>query len=198
MYEAKNFEELIGTKGFSEELLKNHFTLYQGYVKNINGLIEENSKMAESGDFESRCFSELKRRMGWEWNGMRLHELYFGNLIKSGKEQDPSSKLHKYLASEFGSIDRWRESFKRMLTMRGIGWLVIYYDKIGDKLLNVWVGEHDTGHLAGCEPILVVDAFEHAYMLDYGTKRDGYIEAIINAIDWSVCERRFANATEVK
>lgn len=192
-YEAKNFDSLIGLEGLSDGLLKNHFTLYQGYVKNINGLLDESKKVVESGFDATQSFPELRRRLGWEWNGMRLHELYFENLSKDGKEQGLSSGLHHHIASEFGSIEKWTESFKKMLMMRGIGWVVLYYDKAADKLFNVWINEHDSGHLAGCVPILVIDVFEHAYMLDYGTKRDGYIEAIMSAIDWKVCDKRFKN-----
>ncbi|OPZ23150.1 MAG: Superoxide dismutase (Fe) [bacterium ADurb.BinA186] len=194
-YKERNFDDLFGVTGLSDELLKNHFTLYQGYVKNINGLLEESQKVIESGFGTTQSFPELRRRLSWEWNGMRLHELYFDNLKKGAKAQELSSKLHQHLASEFGSIEKWRELYKRMLSFRGIGWVVLYYDKATDKLFNVWINEHDVGHLAGCEPILVIDVFEHAYMMDYGTKRDGYIEAIMNAIDWSVCEKRFDEAT---
>lgn len=193
-YESKNFENLIGISGLSDELLKNHFTLYQGYVKNINSLLDESKKVIESGFDSTQSFSELRRRLGWEWNGMRLHEYYFENLIKGGVEANLSSKLHQHIASQFGSIDKWNERFKKMLMVRGIGWVVLYYDKAADKLFNVWINEHDCGHLAGCTPILVIDIFEHAYMFDYGTKRDGYIEAIMNAIDWKICESRFDEA----
>jgi Fe-Mn family superoxide dismutase len=190
-YEPKSFDDLIGTAGLSDELLKNHFTLYQGYVKNINGLLDESKTIEDSGFNTTQAYQELRRRLGWEFDGMRLHELYFENLTKGGKEQELSSGLHGHIASEFGSIEKWTERFKKMLSLRGIGWVVLYYDKVADKLFNVWINEHDGGHLVGCEPILVVDVFEHAYMLDYGVKRDGYIEAVMNAIDWEMCEKRF-------
>ena len=62
-----------------------------------------------------------------------------------------------------------------MLAMRGIGWVILYCDKQANRLFNVWINEHDAGHFAGCQPLLVIDVFEHAYMLDYGIKRADYI-----------------------
>jgi len=75
--------------------------------------------------------------------------------------------------------------------MRGIGWAILYYDPISKKLFNVWVNEHDAGHLSGAAPLLVLDVFEHAYTLDYGIKKADYVQSFFNAIDWSVVEARF-------
>ena len=101
MYEAKNFDNILGTTGFSDQLLKNHFTLYQGYVTNTNKLLEQLSKTAPG----TPEYAELKRRFGWEFNGMRLHELYFGNMTKTPNALDKNSKLYKQLAKDFGSYE---------------------------------------------------------------------------------------------
>ena len=83
-YAAKDFSNLIGMEGFSETLLKNHFTLYQGYVTNTNKLMDTIAAMLKEGKAGTTEYSELKRRMGFEFNGMRLHEFYFGNLGGKG------------------------------------------------------------------------------------------------------------------
>ncbi|KJS00953.1 MAG: superoxide dismutase [Desulfobulbaceae bacterium BRH_c16a] len=188
-YTAKDYARLIGTPGFSEALLKNHFTLYQGYVTNTNKLLDTLDRMLKDGMAANPEFAELKRRLGWEFNGMRLHEYYFDN---SGAKAplDRNGKLGKKLAECFGSIDAWEKDFRATGAMRGIGWTILYEDSIDGRLINFWINEHDVSHPAGCMPILVMDVFEHAFMLDYGLKRADYIEAFFAGIDWKVVEGR--------
>ncbi len=190
-YSAKNYSPLIGLAGFSDTLLTNHFALYEGYVKNTNALSDKLKALAEKGEFAAPEFAEFKRRFGWEWNGMRMHELYFGNL---SKEAAPLSNgvLKENLVTAYGSIENWEKNFIGTGSMRGIGWVVLAHDAETGKLYNVWVNEHDMGHLVGTKPLLVMDVFEHAFMIDYGLKRAEYIAAFMKAIDWSVIETRFA------
>lgn len=193
-YEAKNFEHLLGIGGFSDELLRNHFALYQGYVANVNKLNDILIEMEKQGRFGAPEFAELNRRFGWEFNGMRLHEYYFGNMAKDGGKIDDESELFKKIAEEWDSYEMWEKDFKSMGAMRGIGWIALYYDKEADRLFNVWINEHDIGHLAGARLILVMDVFEHAFMPDYGLKRADYIEAFMKAIDWKTVQNRFNSA----
>ena len=188
-YTAKDFSNLIGMEGFSETLLKNHFTLYQGYVTNTNKLMDSLAAMLKEGKVGTPEYSELKRRMGFEFNGMRLHEYYFGNLGGKGV-LDKSGKLGRKLAEDFGSYEDWEKDFKGTGTMRGIGWAILYQDNITGKLFNQWINEHEVGHPAGCIPILVMDVFEHAFITDYGLKRADYIEAFFKNINWNVMESR--------
>ncbi len=186
-YTAKDFSKLIGMEGFSETLLGNHFTLYQGYVTNTNKLQELLAGKAK--DAANPEYAEIKRRFGFEFNGMRLHEYYFGNL--GGKAPlDKSGALAKKLADEFGSYEDWEKDFRATGAMRGIGWVVLYQDDVTGGLFNQWINEHEVGHLAGCKPILVMDVFEHAFMTDYGLKRADYIAAFFNNIDWGAVEAR--------
>ena len=187
-YISKDFSSLIGMQGFSETLLKNHFTLYQGYVTNTNKLTDTLTPMLKDGKTGQPEYSELKRRMGFEFNGMRLHELYFDNL--GGKSLlEKSSKFNQKVTAAFGSYEGWEADFKAVGSMRGIGWAVLYEDWNG-QLFNQWINEHETGHLAGCTPILVMDVFEHAYMIDYGLKRADYIAAFFKNINWDNVEKR--------
>ncbi len=189
-YTAKDYAGLIGMEGMSEALLKNHFTLYQGYVANTNKLLDTLGGLAEKGETATPGYAELKRRLGWEFNGMRLHELYFENLGGGGKTEEGKNPLIERLAAEFGSLGAWERDFRAAGAMRGIGWVVLYQDTQSGKLINFWVNEHDAGHPAGCTPILVMDVFEHAYMLDYGLKRAEYIDAFFKNVDWHKAERR--------
>lgn len=191
-YIAKNYESLIGLAGFSEQLLKNHFTLYQGYVNNFNKLNDILVAMEKEDKFGTPEYAELNRRLGWEFNGMRLHEYYFENLIKEPRKIDENSELYKKILEEFGAYEMWEKDFRAMGMMRGIGWVVLYYDPLAERLFNVWINEHDVGHFSGAKPILVMDVFEHAYMLDYGLKKADYIEAFVNNIAWKVAEERLS------
>ena len=188
-YEANDYSKLIGMQGFSDTLLNNHFTLYKGYVTNTNKVMDTLAAMLKDGKVGTPEYAELKRHMGWEFNGMRLHELYFGNL--GGKNAlDPAGKLGKKLAQDFGSYETWLQDFKGTGTMRGIGWTILYQDNVSGKLMNQWINEHDVGHPAGCIPILILDVFEHAFITDYGLKRADYITAFFNNINWKVVEGR--------
>ena len=188
-FTAKDYSALIGMPGFSEALLNNHFTLYQGYVKNTNALDEELIQMRKNGKGSDPAFAEMKRRFGWEFNGMRLHELYFENL-GGNQPINQDGRLAARLHQDFGSFDEWVQDFKSVGAMRGIGWAILYQEINSGRLLNFWINEHDTGHPAGCVPILVMDVFEHAFMTDYGLKRADYINAFFQNIEWTKAEER--------
>ncbi len=188
-YVPKDYTKLVGMEGFSETLLKNHFTLYQGYVTNTNKVLDTLDQIAKDGKTATPEFAELKRRLGWEFNGMRLHEYYFENLGGKGGISK-GGKAANAIASSFGSVDAWEKDFRATGAMRGIGWVVLYQDTSSNRLINFWVNEHDTAHPAGCNPLLIMDVFEHAYMLDYGLKRADYIEAFFKNINWSAVDAR--------
>ncbi|MFO0753751.1 MAG: Fe-Mn family superoxide dismutase [Thermodesulfovibrionales bacterium] len=188
-YTAKDYGKLVGMEGFSETLLKNHFTLYQGYVTNTNKVLDALSGMLQEGKTAVPEYAELKRRLGWEFDGMRLHEYYFENLGGKGGI-DRNGRLAGKMAEDFGSYDAWEKDFKATGSMRGIGWAVLYQDPTNGRLINFWINEHDVAHPAGGTPLLIMDVFEHAFMLDYGLKRPDYIEAFFRNIDWGAVEGR--------
>lgn len=188
-YAAKDYLKLIGMQGFSETLLKNHFTLYQGYVTNTNKVLDSLDQMAKEAKTGLPEFAELKRRLGWEFNGMRLHEYYFENLGgKEGIKKD--GKLAKKLADAFGSYEAWEKDFRAVGSMRGIGWAALYQDVSSGRLINFWINEHDVAHPAGGNLLLIMDVFEHAFMIDYGLKRADYIDSFFKNIDWAAAEAR--------
>ncbi len=189
-YQAKSYNHLIGMEGFSKQLLENHFTLYQGYVTNTNKLVDILAQMLKDGKTATPEYAELKRRFGWEFNGMRLHEFYFDNL--GGKEPlGNKTALHGAIEKQFGTFASWEADFKAAGSMRGIGWTLLYLDSTNGVLYNEWINEHDMGHLAGCTPIVVLDVFEHAFMIDYGLKRADYIAAFMKNINWKEAAARY-------
>lgn len=199
MYTAKNFEHLLGLTGFSDVMLTNHFTLYQGYVNNVNTLLKKMNEIREErkAGVEDRKeeSAELHRRFAWEYNGMKLHELYFENMTKEPAQLNESSDLYKALVDRFGDIETFKLNFvKNVATFRGIGWVALV--KRDETLGVIWIGEHDEGLLANSKILLIMDVWEHAYMTDYGIKRADYVTSFMNAIDWSVVEKRAQEALQ--
>jgi len=189
IYTAKDYSYLLGMEGFSNELLKMHFTLYQGYVKNTNLIMSELASLNASGSTRSYDYGAIKRRFGWEYDGMKLHEYYFDNLGGKG-DASLAPNVVSTLTKQFGSYELWKTDFISTGMMRGIGWAILCKDNKNGRLFNVWINEHDLGHLAGATILLVMDVFEHAYMPQYGLDRDKYITAFFSNIDWSVVNQR--------
>jgi len=189
-YVPKNYSNLVQMPGFNASLIQMHLKLYEGYVKNANDLLTKLRAMGDSGQGMSYEYGALKRRLGWEFDGMRLHEFYFDNLGGNGVP-DVKSPLYMAIVSQFGTFEQWKKDFIATGSMRGIGWAVLYLDPQQGRLVNVWINEHDVGHLAGGGPILIMDVFEHAYMPQFGLDRAKYIEAFFNNIEWKVVSSRF-------
>ena len=187
-YQPKNFDHLLGLTGFSDTLLNNNISLYQGFVANTNKLAARLKELRERNEMTAPEYAELKRRFGWEFNGMRLHELYFDHMSKTPRTI--SDVLKEKIAASFDNYENWGSDFKATGAMRGIGWTILAYDPAAERLFNIWINEHDSGHFAGAIPLLVLDVFEHAYLLDYGLKKADYIAAFMNAVDWNVVEKR--------
>jgi Fe-Mn family superoxide dismutase len=199
-YKARQFD-LSGLTGISDETLEMHFKLYEGYVKETNNLtsrITEFIKDANVDQEEMPAYSELTRRLGFEYNGMVLHEYYFDNLKKGGGTGDPakSSQFVKAAEETFGSYEIWKADFVGIGKMRGVGWAISYENPANGRLSNHWITLHETGNVAGFVPVLVMDVWEHAYLLDYKpAERPKYIEAFFSNIDWALVGKRLGKLT---
>jgi len=192
-YAPKSFAHLKGLKGISDGLLESHFKLYEGYVNRTNKLTETLYGMAKEGQAagSNPAYAEMTRRMGWEYNGMVLHEYYFGNLKPGGSGGAASGKLKAAIESRFGSYDIWLADFRAIATMPGVGWAIAYQNPDNGWLSNHWVSSHEEGNPAGFRPILVMDAWEHAFVPDYKpTERAKYVDAYFANIDWGAAESR--------
>jgi Fe-Mn family superoxide dismutase len=189
-YEAKTYPSQ-GFEGISQEQLEQHFKLYQGYVTNTNKLNAALAQQLAEGKEGTPEYNEQKRRFGFEYSGMRLHEYYFGNLKPQGSQLAAGSALRRQIEQDFGSYDAWQRDFKATGLMRGIGWAVLYQDPMTKRLQNFWVSDHENGHPAGFLPILVMDVWEHAFTVDFKpTEKAKYIEAFFANIDWQAAEAR--------
>jgi Fe-Mn family superoxide dismutase len=193
-YTPKQFN-LSGLHGISDETLDMHFKLYEGYVKETNRLnerIRDYLKDAKVDQEEMPAYSELTRRLGFEYNGVVLHEYYFGNMSRSGAP-DPrkDSPFFKAAQESFGSYEIWKADFVSIGKMRGVGWAICTHDPKRNRLTNHWVSLHEIGNVAGFDPVLVMDVWEHAFLLDYKpAERPKYIEAFFANIDWDVVNKR--------
>jgi superoxide dismutase, Fe-Mn family len=193
-YKAKQFD-LSGLQGISDKTLEMHFKLYEGYVKGVNDLNERIAEMLRDGRVdqdEVPAYSELTRRLGFEYNGMVLHEHYFQNLQKQGTGMPSSdSGFVKGAERTFGSYDLWKTDFVGVGKMRGVGWAICYQDPNTGMISNHWITLHETGNVSGFIPILVMDVWEHAFILDYApADRPKYIEAFFSNINWQAVESR--------
>jgi Fe-Mn family superoxide dismutase len=199
IYQPKQFD-LSGLNGISDKTLEVHFKLYEGYVKETNNLSEKIAKFLEDGKVDQEempAYSELTRRLGFEYNGMVLHEYYFDNMKKGSTTTDPDKTSAFYKAAEksFGSYDIWKADFVGIGKMRGVGWAICYQNPSNGRLSNHWITLHETGNVSGFAPLLVMDVWEHAFLLDYKpAERPKYIEAFFSNINWDSCEKRLVKS----
>lgn len=188
MYEEKKFE--IGSlKGLSDKQISEHLKLYAGYVKNTNELLEKlKTGLAQSWD--AYTLAELRRRIGFEFNGMRLHEYYFRQFEAGTVIQETALKTA--IESRWGSLEAWKSEVTSAALARGIGWVLLVRDRAANVLIIQWVGDHEIGMLAGVDVIMSLDVWEHAYTVDYApTARKDYVAAFWENLNWSVLESRF-------
>lgn len=184
--------DLSGLTGISDATLEMHFGLYEGYVKNVNLLNERLSEIRSAGKPSGAdpSYAELVRRLGFEYDGMRLHEEYFDNMTKQPGDIG-NGKLYNALGEAYGGFEEWKNDFVAVAGMRGVGWAIAYCDLTNGQITNHWINDHENGHLAGFAPIVVLDVWEHAFLKDYKpSERGKYIEAFFANIDWKRCESR--------
>jgi Fe-Mn family superoxide dismutase len=203
IYQARQFN-LSGLKGISDQTLEMHFKLYEGYVKETNKLTERINEFISDGKVDQEempAYSEITRRLGFEYNGMVLHEYYFDNLIRGGGTGDPAKTSQFVKAAEtcFGTYDVWKADFVGIGKMRGVGWAICYQNPKNGRISNHWITLHETGNVAGFDPILVMDVWEHAFLLDYKpAERPKYIEAFFANVAWNEVEKRLQKTLGVQ
>jgi len=193
-YRAKTFD-LSGLKGISDKTLETHFKLYEGYVQETNRLNQRLQEFLKDGKVDQEempAYAELTRRLGFEYNGMVLHEYYFGNLKRqAGGDPDRTSSFRQVAEESFGSYEIWKTDFSSIGKMRGVGWAICYQNPTNHLISNHWITLHEVGNVAGFTPILVMDVWEHAFMFDYKpADRPKYIEAFLANVDWSIADQR--------
>jgi len=190
-YVARTFA-IPDLKGLSKKQMEVHLSLYEGYVKHVNLIRDRIAKLKESDEDNSFLINELRRRFGFEFDGMRMHEYYFEQLEGGRQEPNDNMPLVAAATEKYGSWDGFLAHVKEVAGTRGIGWVVVYYDPSGRVLHTIFVNDHELGQLAGLPIILAVDLWEHAYMVDYvPAEKKSYVEAFLDNMNWSIPEKRF-------
>jgi Fe-Mn family superoxide dismutase len=188
-HEARNFDHLLGKlQGISDNQLKQHFTLYQGYVKKINEIEEKLGKTDNSAaNYSFNEYSELKRREPVALNGSYLHELYFENLTGGGSQ--PSDGLKKLATDSFGSWDNFIKDC-RMAGTSTPGWVLVTRSRVDNKLHNYIAYEHHLNIPVQQDIVMALDCWEHAFMIDFGIKKADYFDAFFKNCDWKMVSSR--------
>ncbi|TSC61297.1 MAG: superoxide dismutase, Fe-Mn family [Parcubacteria group bacterium Gr01-1014_107] len=193
-YEEQKFN-IPPLKGISQKNIEEHLKLYSGYVKHTNLILEKIAELGRDREANVYTIGELRRRLGFEFDGMRNHEYYFKSFERGSVALSEKSPLRKAVASEFGDFEDWLLEFKHMAATRGIGWAFVYYDRGAERLLNAWIDEQHLGHLTGLSPVLALDMWEHSYVYDYqpsGKKQ--YIEDFFENLNWETIEGNLLEA----
>jgi Fe-Mn family superoxide dismutase len=193
-YTAKTFNipELVG---ISKKNIEEHLKLYTGYVTHTNLVLSKIKELSIDAENNMGLISGLQRRFGFEYNGMRNHEVYFNSFVGGASSLAEDSKLKNAINTEWGSFDNWLTLFKAIATTRGVGWAMLYYDRKENKLINAWVDEQHLGQLQDCTLVLALDVWEHSYVADYqpsGKKQ--YIEDFFKNLNWQTIEENFTAA----
>ncbi|OHA93418.1 MAG: hypothetical protein A3H52_01825 [Candidatus Zambryskibacteria bacterium RIFCSPLOWO2_02_FULL_39_26] len=193
-FEEKKFN-IPKLKGISAKTIEEHLKLYSGYVKHTNFIEEKIAELMQDSEKNSYALGEVQRRFGFEYNGMRNHEIYFESLSGGSSEISKDSELYKSMTYLWGSFENWLNQFKTIALTRGIGWAMLYFDRKEQKLLNTWVDEQHLGQLQDCTLVLGLDMWEHSYVADYqpsGKKQ--YIEDFFTNLNWLKIEENLDNA----
>jgi superoxide dismutase, Fe-Mn family len=193
-FEEKKFN-IPKLKGISEKTIEEHLKLYSGYVKNTNLILTKIEEYAQNAEANAYILGELQRRFGFEFDGMRNHEYYFTHLEGGPLTLGVNGKLKVAIEEEWGSFDKWSNRFKSIALSRGVGWAMLYLDTRENRLLNAFVEDHQLGQLVGCQPILALDMWEHAFVADYQPSgKKSYVEDFFSNLNWQTCEQNFENA----
>ena len=180
--EAKKF--ILNNIGLSERQTDEHLKLYEGYVKKIDEIRKKVVDADKEGNATYSEIRELKLEEGFCINAIKLHEFYFEN-IGNGN----SNEVMEMIEADFGSFDYWKKEFSA-LAMSARGWVVLAYDWKDDKLHNYICDMHNQGGIWDTIPILILDMYEHAYFIDFGTDKKKYIGWFLEHINWKIVEKR--------
>ncbi len=197
----KKFEErkfnIPALKGISLKTIEEHLKLYSGYVKNANTILEKIDEMKQDSEKNAYALGEVMRRFGFEYNGIRNHEVYFTSLEDGAKALVSDSNLKKQIEKDFDSFELWLAGFQALALTRGVGWAMLYYDRIEGRLLNAWVDEQHLGQLQDCSLILGLDMWEHSFVADYQPSgKKSYVGDFFVNLNWEKVEGSFMKATK--
>jgi superoxide dismutase, Fe-Mn family len=189
MYETKTFQ-IAELEGISARTIEEHMKLYAGYVKHVNLIEEKIQELKQDSEKNAYALAEIKRRLGFEFGGMKNHEAYFAQ-FEGGARVLGEGALLQMITTEWGSLEGFVSEVSALAMTRGVGWAMVYLDRTSKKLLTAWIDEQHLGQLPQSEIVLALDMWEHSYMLDYPpSEKKKYIEALFKNLNWEVVARR--------
>lgn len=191
LIQPKNFN-FSNIKGISMNQLQQHYMLYKGYVSSYNKItsILNDKETLTTGTTYSEARS-LSLGETYSLNGIKLHQYYFENM--GSVQNHPFGLVYKWITKDYGSFSQWKKRFTEMaLSVRG--WVVYSYDPIDSRTHIIGQDGHDVGSIWNASPLLVLDVYEHAYMIDFGINRKAYIEVFYQNINWEVVNNRAVEA----
>jgi Fe-Mn family superoxide dismutase len=190
-YKPINYDYLLGkVKGIDDNLMKIHFKLYEGLVGATNGALKYINSKNTKNMVE---YSAIQKELSLFYNGMRLHELYWGFMC--GENMDKmDSNLEKDINTNFGSFNAWKANFIQTGTIPGVGFAVLCRDKISGMLFNTWINEFNIGEIIGVDILLVMDMWEHAYIAQFGLDLTKYANVFLSNVNWSVVSKFYIDS----
>lgn len=183
--QAKDFSPLVNMppKGMSSRQINEHLGLYRKYVSSLN-------KVQETEKAQGITHDTLINK-GFAYGGTVLHELYFGNIAQNPAPLNYQSELMKALERDYGAYEGFLNNFKEA-GKAARGWAILGLNLFEGHLSIYGMDAHNEGSaLSFIWPVLVMDVYEHAYMIDHGTNKEAYIDNFLQNIDWSIVEARF-------
>ncbi len=186
MFTAKQFDSINGVDGMSERMMKEHYKLYEGYVKKANEILEKLKTVDKST--ANAVYSDIRAlKLGYSFalDAIKAHEIFFQNI--SGKGGQPQGWLGTAIEKNFGSYGNWLEDMKAT-GIAARGWVWTAFDWQTGQLFNFLGDAHDAFPIWHATPLVALDVYEHAYMIDYGVARADYIDTFFKNLDWNSVE----------
>jgi superoxide dismutase, Fe-Mn family len=188
-YEVRPFD-LSGVQGLSKKAIDLHLGLYKGYVDNLNKLLDQapkgGSPLVQDG---------YNRRFAFEYNGVKLHELFFEELASKQRQPLADSDFAHALKTGFGDFNGWRSNIEALATTRGVGWVMTLRERGTSRLHNFWVDLHHVHMPADSQIVFVLDVWEHAFLIDFTpAQKADYVKTVLDNVDWAVVEKRYASS----
>jgi superoxide dismutase, Fe-Mn family len=195
---VKDYSHLLSKTmtGLSSNQIEQHLKLYKGYavkIKEMNDLLAASDILSQAPPANATYspLRELLIEQSSALNGLIYHELYFGHLGGPGGE--PAGDLKAALEARFGTLAKFIDYLKAAgKCMRG--WVILGWNTRDAALHTYGLDMHNMWSPVGVIPVVALDVYEHAYMIDYGINRAAYLDAFLKNIDWEVCGKRFAAA----
>jgi Fe-Mn family superoxide dismutase len=179
----------------SAAAIEAHLGLYKGYVEQTAAVLKQlrSPAVPPTAAFALTPRETLARRLSFEGNGARLHELFFEQFETPGEGHNDA--FSTAMSQRFGSFQAWQDDILELGTTRGPGWILTCFEARSGLIENYWIDLHEFGIPADSSVLYVLDLWEHAYWTDYGAKgRDRYLRDLLEHSNWRICGARYQQA----